>query len=191
VLAGLPRFLEKHPAVRVVVLDSVTFHFRYAESEMASAVGSRTRLLQSFAQTLHRVAATYNVAVVVTNQMTTRLGPADGGEGATDGGGSRLVPALGESWAHVCTNRVILRWEDGGAAARVAQLVKSPSLKPGEARYAVTPEGVRGYRPPAPVGVAGGCAADTQDGGAPAAAAATAQTVLGKRTAEQAGMARA
>ena len=148
-LASLPRFLERHPAVRLVVLDSVTFHFRYAESAAANRIDTRARLLQSLSQALHRAAASYNVAVVVINQMTTRfrqdMGAASSMTGDEDTG--RLVPALGESWAHACTNRIILRWDAAGV--RVAQLVKSPSQRSGEVRYAVTPEGVRGYKAPA------------------------------------------
>ena len=189
VLASLPRFLEKHPAVRLVILDSVTFHFRYAESTAASSLSSRARLLQSTSQALHRAAASYNVAVVVINHMTTRIsesgdddgGGRGGGGGGSDGGGgeggggggsgggdgwgsgSRLVPALGETWAHACTNRVILRWESG---VRIAQLVKSPSRRPGEVSYAVTPDGIRGCKP----------------------ASAPAASLVGKRSAEAAGL---
>ena len=37
------------------------------------------------------------------NQMTTKVSDV----------GSMLVPALGESWGHSCTNRIILYWKDG------------------------------------------------------------------------------
>ncbi len=39
---------------------------------------------------------------------------------------------LGETWAHACTNRVMLRWEGD---LRVASLIKSPSQRPGKAYY--------------------------------------------------------
>ena len=47
--------------------------------------------------------------------MTTKLG---------GGGPSRLVPALGETWSHAVTNRVMLFWKGGN---RFASLTKSPS----------------------------------------------------------------
>lgn len=132
-------------------------------------MAARARNLQSVAAQLHRVAAAYNVAVVVINQMTTKLDGAEsasldgaladgtlaacvprGGRGdTTSGGGSRtrLVPALGEAWAHACTNRVLLGWAPvaggGGGFSRMAQLVKSPSRAPGFAAYAVTADGIR------------------------------------------------
>ena len=65
------------------------------------------------------------------NQVTTKITGADT---------SRLVPALGDSWAHAATNRVILYWKDG---RRHAFLYKSPALPAAEAEYAVVAEGVR------------------------------------------------
>ena len=210
IIAALHRFLGRNPAVRLVILDSVAFHFRYGDGESASDMNSRARILQSLSLALHRAAADYNVAVVVINQMTTRIDGAGrgsaiaaaaaaaaaaasgeeqslpwprlrgdahsrdagrreeeeeegGGGGAAQpdtsslafahagwgdgggrGGGSHMVPALGETWAHACTNRVILRWDDAGV--RMAQLVKSPSRGPGVAHYVVTGDGIRGVK---------------------------------------------
>jgi len=48
--------------------------------------------------------------------MTTKL----------SGGDSKVVPALGESWSHVATNRVLLFWKNG---VRCANLFKSPNCK--------------------------------------------------------------
>lgn len=65
----LATFLAAHPAVRLVVVDSVALHFRHGFSDMAQ----RTRLLARMAQTLHRVADDTASAVVLVNQMTTRV----------------------------------------------------------------------------------------------------------------------
>ena len=75
--------------------------------------------------------------MVTVNQVTVK--PA----AETGGGGARLVPALGESYAHACATRVILSWEDD---TRVAYLYKSPRLPQGRARYTVTQGGVRDVR---------------------------------------------
>lgn len=64
--------------------------------------------------------------VVVTNQMTTVVG----GDRA-----SQQVPALGESWAHVATQRVILYWQQ---QQRHAVLYKSPSNKQTDVRFQIT-----------------------------------------------------
>jgi RAD51-like protein 2 len=70
--------------VKLVVIDSVAFHFRQDFRDMAL----RTRLLNGMAQQLLRLAAENELAVVLVNQMTTRLGR--GSEEA------HLIPALGK-----------------------------------------------------------------------------------------------
>jgi len=55
--------------VRLLVVDSLAFHFRHDERHGAT----RARALAETAAHLHSFARTHNVAVVVTNQMTTRL----------------------------------------------------------------------------------------------------------------------
>lgn len=69
-------------------------------------------------------------AVVLINQVTTKIG---------EGSSSFLAPALGETWAHACTNRVMLYWQDG---QRFARLYKSPSLPHSTVPYLVTHDGV-------------------------------------------------
>ncbi|XP_018102394.1 DNA repair protein RAD51 homolog 3 isoform X2 [Xenopus laevis] len=68
--------------------------------------------------------------VVLTNQMTTKIGPSE----------SKLVPALGESWGHVSTIRLILNWK---RKQRFATLYKSPSQKKATVPYEITPQGFR------------------------------------------------
>lgn len=72
------------------------------------------------------------------NQVTTKLGPGGGGDGEA---AARLVPALGDSWAHAATSRVILHWLEG---RRRAFIYKSPTQPAAGAEYRVTKEGVRG-----------------------------------------------
>ncbi|KXZ49172.1 hypothetical protein GPECTOR_23g99 [Gonium pectorale] len=126
----LPRFLQQYPQVRLVVFDSITFHFRQDFSDMAQ----RTRVVTAMAQQLITAAQNFGVAVVLMNQVTTKV---------LDNGTSKLVPALGESWGHAASTRVMLHW---GAAdnQRHAMLFKSPHLPPGDAAYAVTADGIRG-----------------------------------------------
>jgi len=123
----LPKVLREHKNVKLIILDSVTFHFRHDFEDM----GLRTRLLNSLAQNLMALAESKGIAVVLMNQMTTKVG----GENE-----SFLVPALGESWGHNCTNRIILYWKDG---QRYAYLYKSPSRKAEVVPYVVTTDGIR------------------------------------------------
>lgn len=55
----LPGFLREHPRVRLVIMDSVTFHWRADWSDMAQ----RTRLLAQMAQELMQIAGRQQVAV--------------------------------------------------------------------------------------------------------------------------------
>jgi len=62
----------------------------------------RTCILTNIAQTLMLLADEYCIAVVLMNQVTTKVT-----ERAQDKGGknnNQLIPALGESWSHACTN---------------------------------------------------------------------------------------
>lgn len=80
---------------------------------------------------------------------------------------SRHVPALGETWAHACTNRIMLFWRDG---IRVAQLLKSASQPLGEAAYAVERDGIRDVKLTEGLGEArGGAAHDSTSDSRPAA----------------------
>jgi RAD51-like protein 2 len=151
-IRGLDGFLDAHPGIRLVVLDSVAFHFRYYAASDSTEHNTRSRDLHSLAQSLHKIAASRGVAVLVVNQMTTagdrELSGASAVAAATwsgASGASKLVPALGEAWAHACTSRIILEWSAAGH--RVARLVKSPARPPGVVPYAVVPDGVRSWKP--------------------------------------------
>ena len=132
----LPTFLEKHPDIRIVVVDSVAFHFRHDYDDYAQ----RTRLLAGYSQSLTALARKYNVAVVLMNQVTTKF---ESGEGSSASSGrekvATLVPALGNSWAHACTSRCMLYW-DGGQ--RCARLIKSPNRPESCVNYQITRAGI-------------------------------------------------
>lgn len=149
-VAALPDFLASCARpVRLVVLDSVAFPFRH---DFGGDFALRSRVLTGLAASLQRIADESGVAVVVVNQVTTKSGRATGEEqlvGGSDGTGTaaRVVPALGETWAHCSTSRLTLAWDDlSPEPARVATLAKSPRLPARSARYAVTASGVRGSK---------------------------------------------
>ena len=59
---------------------------------------------------------------------------------------SHLVPALGESWGHAPTHRLLLHASDGehqGRRTRLATIFKSPSRPEQSASFQVTAEGIR------------------------------------------------
>ncbi|XP_077462903.1 DNA repair protein RAD51 homolog 3 [Stigmatopora argus] len=123
----LPDFLSRHPTVRLLVIDSVAFPFRQHIDELRS---QRTRLLNGLAQQLISAAIKYDLAVVLSNQMTTRV----------HGGRSELVPALGETWGHAPTQRLLLRWS---GSQRQATIFKSPDRQEATVNYQITADGFR------------------------------------------------
>ncbi|XP_050157007.1 DNA repair protein RAD51 homolog 3-like isoform X5 [Malus sylvestris] len=122
----LDKFILEHKDVKIVIVDSVTFHFRQDFEDLAL----RTRLLGGMALKLMNLAKKYNLAVVIFNQATTKYVE----------GSFQLSLALGDSWSHCCTNRVILHWNGD---ERNAYLDKSPSLRSASAPFSVTSEGIR------------------------------------------------
>ena len=147
----LPEFISTHPDVKLIVLDSVAFHFRHDFTDMAK----RSRVLSQMAQTLNKMSSDYNLSVVVTNHVTTKMnGNSSGNSGNSGNSGSSsssnsgkndsaayLAPALGESWSHAATNRVELFWN---STIRTARLTKSPSLSLRNVPYQIVADGVRG-----------------------------------------------
>lgn len=122
----LPDFLSAHPRVRLLVIDNVASPFRRLFDELSL----RTRLLYTIAQQLITMATSHELAVVLTNQMTTRI----------QGTQSQLVPALGESWGHAPTIRLLLQW---AGSRRLAAIFKSPCHMDSTVQYQITAEGFR------------------------------------------------
>ncbi|KAJ3287005.1 DNA repair protein rad51c [Borealophlyctis nickersoniae] len=123
----LEGFLKAHPQVKIIVIDSIAFHFRQNFTDM----GLRTRLLNGMAQQFRKFADENDLAVVLMNQMTTKILRTN----QSDSSSATLVPALGDSWGHACTNRVILFWQNN---VRHAVLTKSPNMQERTVQYAIT-----------------------------------------------------
>ena len=135
----LPSFLKTNRNIRLIVMDSVAFHFRHGFDDMAK----RSRMLSQMSQDLNKMATDHELAVIVVNQVTTKFAFSNPGRKPGErnsNGASILVPALGESWSHAATNRVELFWNN---SIRNAKLVKSPSQKVNTVPYAVTRQGIR------------------------------------------------
>lgn len=136
----LLQFCEKHPKVRLFVVDSIALPFRYYFDN----IPQRNRVLASISQSIQRAADQQKAAVILTNQITTRFGPKTGETSdtcaPTDTQGV-LVPALGESWGHICSVRVFLTRQSD--TRRHAKLLKHPGKPPGTAFYQITPGGIR------------------------------------------------
>jgi len=141
ILNSLGAFMKTHANIKLIIVDSIAFHFRQDLQE----VSSRSRILSTLAQTLNQLAFDHSLAVVSINHITTRV---TSGAGA---GSSRIVPALGEQWSHCIANRVMMFWQQGNV--RTACLVKSASRPQAVAQFTINKNGIRDAAPPGSSGV--------------------------------------
>ena len=114
--------------VKLVAIDSIAFPFRMDMHELKM----RSRLLQTLSQALMELARRFGLAVVLTNQMTAR-------HGRDLDGRTQQVPALGDSWAHIPTIRLVLQWS---GPVRTARLAKSPTHIERVVSYEISDRGV-------------------------------------------------
>lgn len=136
IITALPNFLRRREQlgcpVKLLVVDSIAFHYRCAPP--GGNYMARTRSLSTVASLLSDIATSFDLAVAVINQMTTKFG--------SSGTECRLVPALGESWAHATTTRLVLN-SSSQSHHRTCNLVKSPHKPCGIATYKVLECGIR------------------------------------------------
>ena len=71
----LHNLLKRFSDIRLVILDSIAFHFRYSLLGSYGNTSSNIGKLHRLAQALNSIAYTFNVVVIITNQMTTRPNP--------------------------------------------------------------------------------------------------------------------
>ncbi len=117
--------------IRLLVIDSVTSHFR-AEYPGRENLAVRQQRLNQHLHQLARIAEVYNVAVVVTNQVMARPDVFYGDPTQAVGG---------HVLAHAPGVRVQLRKARGNR--RIARIVDAPHLPEGEAVFLITDEGIR------------------------------------------------
>jgi RAD51-like protein 2 len=132
---------EEETKIKLIVIDSIAFHYRAITPTSPNYYLERTKQLTSLASHLSDLAQTHHLAVVCINQMTTKLFPDKS---------STMVPALGESWAHSVTTRLLLEQSTNNTSHRTCTLVKSPHRPSGKAHFQVLPQGIRGMTKKSP-----------------------------------------
>jgi hypothetical protein len=85
---------------------------------------AKTRILSGLVQSLLQLATDKELAIVLTNHVTTRF--------KQNGDKSSVQPTLGEILGHSCYSRVLLEYTQG---YRYATLLKSPSKRPAKAAF--------------------------------------------------------
>ncbi|VDP28907.1 unnamed protein product [Schistosoma margrebowiei] len=142
----LEQFCDQHPLIRLIVVDSIALPFRYDFDD----IPQRNRLLASVTQMLLCVAGRQQAAVILTNQITTKFDAKDLNskqfdciieekvvkEQCRNDQNSYLVPALGDSWGHICSLRVFLTRLTTGI--RQVTLLKHPGRPYGVGYYQIT-----------------------------------------------------
>jgi DNA repair protein RadA len=117
--------------VRLLVVDSVTAHFR-AEYVSRGTLADRQQKLNKHLHELMRFADLNNALILVTNQVMAKPDTFFG---------DPTKPVGGHVLGHTATFRLYLRKSKG--EKRIARLVDSPNLPDGEAVFAVTMEGLK------------------------------------------------
>ncbi|KAH9733106.1 DNA repair protein RAD51 [Citrus sinensis] len=93
VINYLDKFVSEHKDVKVVIIDSIAFHFRHGFVDLAL----RTRVLSGIALKLMNLAKKFSLAVVLLNQVTTKY---------TEGS-FQLCLALAMNVMHTLTSHLI------------------------------------------------------------------------------------
>src|SRR5712691_11815787 len=117
--------------IRLIVIDSLTAHFR-AEYIGRGVLAERQQLLNKHIHELMRFGDIHNAVIYVTNQVHAK-------PDAFFGDPTR--PVGGHIVGHSATFRVYLRKSKGGK--RIARLIDSPNLPEAEAVFSVSEDGIR------------------------------------------------
>ena len=122
---------EQGKKVRLVVIDSLTSHFR-AEYIGRGTLAERQQKLNRHMHVLAKIASSNNVCVYVTNQVMAKPDQFFGDP--TQAIGGHVV-------AHASTFRLYLR--KGRKGSRVAKLIDAPNLADGAVNFLVTGTGLK------------------------------------------------
>ena len=122
--------LAKDIKVRLMIVDSLTSHFR-SEYLGRGALAERQQILNRHMHDLLNFATVNNAVIAVTNQVASK-------PDAFFGDPTR--PIGGHVVGHTATFRIYLR--QGKAGKRIARLIDSPNMPEGEAVFMVTENGI-------------------------------------------------
>jgi len=120
----------KERNIRLIIIDSLTAHFR-SEYIGRESLAERQQKLNKHLHKLIRLARAFNAVAVVTNQVMAKPDVFFG---------DAVAPIGGHVVAHTSHTRIYLR--KGKGPIRIARLVSSPYLPEGEAVFKITENGV-------------------------------------------------
>lgn len=122
----LSDWLESHPKVNLVVIDTLSFHFRQPGLDLAA----RRKIMDLCKQTINHATALRRCAVIVCNQLATKLFTAEN-KPASFGTSDRavLMPQLGDWWTTNKTLRLVVFRGGSGDEFRYVYASMSGSSK--------------------------------------------------------------
>ena len=120
----------KEHNIRLIIIDSLTAHFR-SEYVGRESLAERQQKLSRHLHKLIRLARAFNAVAVVTNQVMAKPDVFYG---------DAVAPIGGHIVAHTSHTRIYLR--KGKGPVRIARLVSSPYLPEGEAVFKITENGI-------------------------------------------------
>jgi RAD51-like protein 1 len=117
--------------VKLIILDSVASVMRREFD--SSNISERQAMLLEQAQLLKRLAERFDLPVIVTNQVTTKVNEVDAAVGA----------ALGPLWAHAVNMRLVLEWlGELAVGSRRLWVAKSPICSVSYVEYDIREAGL-------------------------------------------------
>ncbi|MCS7125314.1 MAG: DNA repair and recombination protein RadA [Aigarchaeota archaeon] len=122
----------KENNIRLIIVDSLTAHFR-SEYAGRQSLPERQQKLNKHMHKLLRLARAFNAAAVVTNQVMAR--PDEYFSAMS------VLPVGGHIVGHTSHTRIYIR-KAVGKNTRIARLISSPYLPEGEAIFKITENGV-------------------------------------------------
>jgi DNA repair protein RadA len=123
--------MSKNIEVKLVIVDSLTSHFR-SEYLGRGKLAERQQKLNKHLRELKQLSDICNALVLVTNQVHSKPDAM---------WGDPTKPIGGHIVGHASTFRIYLRKSKGGR--RIGRLVDSPNLPEGEAIFNVVADGIR------------------------------------------------
>ncbi|XP_039289275.1 DNA repair protein RAD51 homolog 3 [Nilaparvata lugens] len=119
--------LKSNSKVKLIVIDSLNFPFINMENTL-----TRTELVCRVVKQLQKIAEDFKVAVVLVNQLTTRIVKQE----------AILQPALGDYYGHILSKRFLLGCEANPQQTHSIAVYKSSSLPASFVEFMITGNGI-------------------------------------------------
>ncbi|KAF0977923.1 hypothetical protein FDP41_003245 [Naegleria fowleri] len=132
----LPEILKWRNKIKLVVIDSIAFHLRKSSSDDTM----KDEVKKSIGPSLSSLAKDFDLAVVTTNQVTTKFVKKDDSSRNVH----YFAPSLNHLWINHVTCSIFLEFVNSN---RVARIVKGPSGKERTIPFRITKAGFRGVLP--------------------------------------------